>query len=146
MTEFWKVVYGPETMTITFVVKCSIEDLDAEVQRVLKLKGIRSAGTNVIMWSAENVPCPSGEWSSERYESIRQLELEHNVFLHVLSKEDADEALKQTVPDGLTSESWMQLRLEMQEDHYGLTGDDGQEYRFIEDVYEAMTKNRTRNY
>jgi hypothetical protein len=140
MTEFWRVVYGPEAMTITFVVQSSLEDLDTEVRRLLKLKGIRSAGPGVVMWSAENIPCPDGEWSGERYEAIRQLELEHNVFLHALSKEDADEALKSTVPSGLTPERWMQLRLQMSEDHYGLTGDDGQEYRFIEDVFESMVK------
>ena len=138
--ELWRVVYGPAEMTITFVVQSSLEELDTEVRRLLKLKGIRSAGPEVMMWSAESIHCPDGEWSSERYQAIRQLELEHNVFLHALSKEDADEALKNTVPSGLTPERWMQLRLQMSEDHYGLTGDDGQEYRFIEDVFESMVK------
>lgn len=141
--EFFKVVYGPEAMTITFIVQSTIEDLDTEVQRVLKLKGIRSAGPGVLLWSAETVPCPSGEWSSERYEAIRQLELEHNVFLHSLSKEDADEALKETMPLGFSPAQWMELRLAMQDDHYGLTGDDGQEYRFIEDVHKALTRDMT---
>ena len=127
-------------MTITFVVQTTAECRDDEVKRVLILKGIRTEGQ--ANYTVMPVPCPTGEWSSERWQAIRQLELEHNVFLHALSKEDADEALKETVPNGLTSERWMQLRLQMQDDHYGLTGDDGQEYRFIEDVYTAMVNAR----
>ena len=150
MSDFWKVVYGPETMTVTFIVQSTIEDLDTEVQRVLKLKGIRSAGPGVLQWSAETVPCPSGEWSGERYEAVRQLELEYNIFLHELSKQDADEALKETMPLGFSPAQWMELRAAMRTDHQGLTGDDGQEYRFIQDVYEAKVKleefDRNRGY
>lgn len=136
--EFWKVIYGPVAMTVTFVVQCSMEDLDVEVRRVLRLKGITTAPPHNYI--AAGVGCPSGEWSGERYEAIRQLELEHNVFLHSLSKEDADEALKETIPLGLSPELWMKLRLQMRDDDHGLTGDTDQEYRFIEDVYEAMIR------
>jgi hypothetical protein len=147
MTEFWKVVYGPEVMTITFIVKCSIEELDTEVQRVLKLKGVRSAGPGVMMWSAENVPCPTGEWSGEHYEAIRQLELEYNIYLHWLNKDDCDSATSALEdPIILTPERWMQLRAEMHENDAGLCGDDGQEYRYIQDVYEAMVKREQSDY
>lgn len=143
MNQFFKIVYGygVSPVTVTFIVQSTMEDLDTEVRRVALLKGINAHGV-FLEYSAEIVGCPSGEWSSERWQAIRQLELEHNVFLHALSKEDADEALKETVPNGLTSERWMELRLQMQDDHYGLTGDTDQEYRFIEDVYEAMVNAR----
>ena len=132
---FYRIVFGVPAMTITFVIHASPWTIDEEVKRVLTLKGIRTEGE--IHYTIEPVECPTGEWSSERWQAIRQLELEYNVFLHTLSKEDADEALKPTV---LTSVRWMQLREAMRDDHYGLTGDDGQEYRFIEDVHEAMVK------
>ena len=146
--QFFKIVYGVPAMTITFVVQTTLECLDDEVKRVLILKGIRTEGE--IHYTIEPVECPTGEWSSERWEAIRQLELEHNVFLHSLSKEDADEALKETMPFGLSPELWMKLRLRMRDDDHGLTGDTDQEYRFIEDVYDAMIRleefNRNRGY
>lgn len=138
--EFWRVVYGPETMTITFVVQSSLEDLDSEVQRVLKLKGIRSAGPGVIMWSAENVPCPNGKWSNEMWEAIQQLELEYNVFVHNIAKEDGDEALQEQFPSGLSPELWMQIRTEMRNSHYGLTGGSNLEHEFIEEIHNSMVK------
>ena len=145
--EFFKVVYGPEAMTITFIVQSTIEDLDTEVQRVLKLKGIRSAGPGVLQWSAEIVECPSGEWSSERWEAIRQLELEYNVYLHVLTKDDCDAATTSLEdPLILIPERWMQLRAEMHANDAGLCGDDGQEHRYIQDVYEAMIKLERSDY
>lgn len=145
---FYRIVFGVPAMTITFVIHASPWTIDEEVKRVLTLKGIRTEGE--IHYTIEPVECPTGEWSSERWEAIRQLELEHNVFLHSLSKEDADEALKETMSSGLSSELWMKLRLQMREDDHGLTGDTDQEYRFIEDVYEAMIRleefNRNRGY
>jgi hypothetical protein len=146
--QFFKIVYGfgVSPVTVTFAVQSTMADLDKEVRRVALLKGVNAHGV-FLEYSAEVVECPTGEWSSERWQAIRQLELEYNVFLHSLSKEDADEALKPTV---LSSVRWMQLRDAMRDDHQGLTGDDGQEYRFIEDVYEAMIKleefNRNRGY
>jgi hypothetical protein len=149
--QFFRIVYGfgVSPVTVTFVVQCTMEDLDKEVRRVALLKGVNAYGV-FLEYSAEKVECPTGEWSSERWEAIRQLELEHNVFLHSLSKEDADEALKETTSSGLSSELWMKLRLRMREDDHGLTGDTDQEYRFIEDVYDAMIRleefNRNRGY
>lgn len=138
MSEFWRVVYGPEAMTITFVVQSSLEDLDTEVRRLLKLKGIRSAGPGVMMWSAESIHCPDGEWSSEKWQAIQQLELEYNVFLHSISKEDANEALKEEYPFGLMPEKWMEIRKEMRDNHYGLTGGSNREHEFIEEVHTSM--------
>jgi hypothetical protein len=136
--EFWRVVYGPAEMTITFVVQSSLEDLDTEVRRLLKLKGIRSAGPGVIMWSAESIHCPDGEWSNQMWEAIQQLELEYNVFVHNIAKEDANEALKEQFPFGLSPELWMKIRTEMRNNHYGLTGGSNLEHEFIQEIHNSM--------
>jgi len=115
-------------------------DLDKEVRRVALLKGVNAHGV-FLEYSAEVVGCPTGEWSSERWEAIRQLELEYNVYLHSLNKDDCDVATTELEdPLILTPERWMQLRAEMHENDAGLCGDDGQEYRYIQDVYESMVK------
>ncbi len=143
--EFWKVIYGPLAMTVTFIVQSTMEDLDVEVRRVLRLKGITTAPPHNYI--ATVVGCPTGEWSSERWEAIRQLELEHNVYLHVLTKDDCDAATTSLEdPLILTPERWMQLRAEMHENDAGLCGDDGQEHRYIQDVYEAMIKTERSDY
>ena len=139
MNQFFKIVYGVPQMTITFVVQTTAECLDDEVKRVLILKGIRTEGQ--ANYTVMPVPCPTGEWSNERWEAIRQLELEYNVYLHSLSKDDCDAATTSLEdPLILTPERWMQLRAEMHANDAGLCGDDGQEHRYIQDVYEAMIK------
>jgi hypothetical protein len=146
--QFFKIVYGfgVSPVTVTFVVQCTMEDLDKEVRRVALLKGINAYGV-FLSYSAQKVECPTGEWSSERWEAIRQLELEHNIYLHSLSKDDCDVATTELEdPLILTPERWMQLRAEMHENDAGLCGDDGQEKRYIQDVYEAMIKREQPDY
>jgi len=143
--QFFKIVYGVPAMTITFVVQTTLECLDDEVKRVLILKGIRTEGE--IHYTIEPVSCPTGEWSSDRWAAIRQLELEYNIYLHSLSKDDCDVATTNLEePLILTPERWMQLRAEMHENDAGLCGDDGQESRYIQDVYEAMIKREQPDY
>jgi len=82
-----------------------------------------------------------------RMDAIYQLELEHNVYLHSLNKDDCDMATTELEdPLILTPERWMQLREDMHENAVGLCGDDGQEKRYIQDVYEAMIKRERPDY
>ena len=148
MNQFFKIVYGygVSPVTVTFIVQSTMEDLDTEVRRVALLKGI-NAHAVFLEYSAEIVGCPSGEWSGEHYEAIRQLELEYNIYLHWLNKDDCDAATTSLEdPLILTPERWMQLRAEMHANDAGLCGDDGQEYRYIQDVYEAMIKTERADY
>lgn len=149
--QFFRIVYGfgVSPVTVTFVIQSTMADLDKEVRRVALLKGINAYDV-FLEYSAEKVECPSGEWTDEFWAAVRQLELEHNVYLHSLTKAVCDDATTDLdEPLILTPERWMQLREEMHEDMAGLTGDDGQEKRFIQDVYENMVKlekRSNRNY
>ena len=143
--QFFKIVYGVPAMTITFVVHTSLAKLDEHVKWTLKVKGVRADDT--CQYTAETTSCPTGEWSELRMDAIYQLELEHNVYLHSLSKDDCDSATTDLEdPLILTPERWMQLRAEMHENDAGLCGDDGQESRYIQDVYEAMIKIERADY
>jgi hypothetical protein len=136
---FYRIVFGVPAMTIAFVIHASPWTIDEEVKRVLALKGVRTDGE--INYTIEPVECPTGEWSSERWEAIRQLELEYNIYLHSLNKDDCDVATTELEdPLILTPERWMKLRAEMHANKSGLCGDDGQESRYIQDVYENMVK------
>lgn len=146
--QFFKIVYGfgVSPITVTFVVQSTMADLDREVRRVALLKGVNAYGV-FLEYSAEKVECPSGEWSEQRHEAIQQLELEYNVYLHSLSKDDCDYATTSLEdPLILTPERWMKLRAEMHANKSGLCGDDGQEAQYIQDVYEAMMKREQPDY